>query len=277
LLLQLIATIVGPGAVAKEYLLLDYLPDRPESCIEGAIGALDTTDPLVKQTISSIEAPSAVAVVRELFPGVIVEFASIPEPDPRVPVRPVSTVLWHYDGFTAQPAVDSPRQSVAESISRIARSKYNLRDWSELAALEASRLREPAGMALALMVHPPACEPPIPLWDWRFRAQVAAALVATRLTEQAAQDPVGLLSEIIDGPVDWTCTAALVALLDVARRRRKYRDEIVALFLDVLKRPSSPVWFTNCAYPAAVACRRVPGLSKGLYAKLDRLIDAWSS
>ena len=259
--------------MATEYLLLDYLPDRQESCIQGAIEALNTGDPLVQQTVSSLEAPSAVAVVRTLFPGVVVEFTDVPEPDPRIPIRRVSTVLWRYVGNTALPAVDAPAQPAVQSVVAVARSKYNLSNWSRLAAAAARALDVTPLSALAVMVHPPDQEPLGTLWDWRFRLQVAAALLAGHLSERSGKDSVALLSDVVDGPIDWTTSAAIVALLDVAQRQPKRRNEIAELFFAVLKRPANPVWFMNCAHTAAVACRRIPGLPDGVYARLDQIID----
>jgi hypothetical protein len=77
----------------------------------------------------------------------------------------------------------------------------------------------------------------------------------------------------VDGPIDWTTSAALIALLDVAQRQELRRREIAALFFDVLKRPSNPAWLMNCGHTAAVACRRVPDLPDGVYARLDQIID----
>lgn len=262
--------------MTTEYLLLDYLPNRQESCLLGAIEAIEAGDPIVKQTVSSLEAPSAVAVVRALFPGVVVEFTDIPAPDPRVPVRSVSTMLWRYEGQTAIPTADAPPASVTRSVICIARTEYQLRSWSQLAASETARLRASPQQALAVMVHPPSPEPEESLWDWRFRIQVAAALLAAHLAERSGHDAVAVLSEIVDGPIDWTTSAALIALLDVALRRPERRRDIAALFFDVLKRPPNPAWFMNCGHPAAIACRRIPDLPDGVYARLDQIIDKWT-
>jgi hypothetical protein len=261
------------GSVTTDYLLIDYLPNRQESCIQGAIEAINTNDPLVKQTISSLEAPSAIAVVRTLFPGVVIEFTNIPEPDPRIPIRQVSTILWKYDGDFAIPAVNAPPIDVSDAVSRIARSTYRLQDWSQIAASQAGALGVPASQALGVMVHPPAPESTETLWDWRFRIQVAAALLAAHLSEQSGSDPLAVLSEIVDGPIDWTTSAALIALLDVALRKADRRREIAALFLNVLGRPPSPAWLMNCGFTAAVACRLVPDLPDGVYARLGEIIE----
>jgi hypothetical protein len=259
--------------VETEYLLLDYLPKRRESCIQGAIEALKSDDPLVRQTVSSLEAPSAVDVVRTLFPGVVVEFLDIPKPDPRIPIRQVSTILWRYEGHIAYPAVDPPPTPVADAVSRIARANYGLPEWSRSAVSEAAALGAPATSALAAMVHPPSPELNDLLWDWRFKVQVAAALMAAHLSEQSGGDSVAVLSDVADGPIDWATSAALIGLLDVALRSTDRRHEIAAHFLSVLGRPPTPAWYMNGAHTAAVACRLVPDLPAGVYAQVDEIID----
>lgn len=71
---------------AARFSFLNDLPERTESSLRGAIHGVESGDPVVRQSVTSLEAPSAVAVVRLLAPGVEIEFLEIPLPDPRVPL-----------------------------------------------------------------------------------------------------------------------------------------------------------------------------------------------
>jgi hypothetical protein len=161
-------------------------------------------------------------------------------------------------------------------VTRIARTPYHLDRWSELAKQDARASNLTPEHALAALVHPPPREGPETPWDFRFRAQVAAALLLAHASDRSRADPVEVLSDIVDGPIDWTTSAAIIALLDVARRKRKRREEIAFLLMDVVKRPANPIWFMNAGHNAAVACRLIPGLGDGVYTTLDRIIEQLS-
>jgi hypothetical protein len=254
---------------------LRSLPPRPESCIDGARLALEQDDAIVRQTVSSLEAPSAVAAVRDAFPNAMISFSQIPTPDPRLPARDVPFALWRYDDTEASPGVPPPDARVVALVESIATRTYDLESWSNAARDGAAGLAAnvTASDCLAAMVHPPSGPPGILPWDFRFRVQVAAALVAAHLEERRDGPPFAVLFDAIDGPLDWACTAAIVALLDRARRIPSEGREVAKYLLDLVHRPMSPIAFMSVAFPAVVACRDIPGLAPGDMAAIERLYE----
>src|SRR5262249_22510990 len=98
---------------------------------------------------------------------------------------------------------------------------YLLSSWSRAAARAAKSLRpENLPEVIAAMVHPALGPSYLRAWDWYFRVEVAAALIAAHLgSEPWADSPRRrALEDVLDGPIDWATTAAVIALLDVALR-----------------------------------------------------------
>ena len=255
---------------------LERLPARSESTLAGAIHALETNDPLVAQSCSSLEAPSAIAVVRELFPRCVTTFAACPTPDPREPWWPVPFVLWRYDGTTARPAFPRAAARVDDAISSLAREPYSLVAWSAAADTTAGVLAD-AGELFGAMLHAPAKPPGETLWEWRFKCQVATALVISRIEERAGRNARWMLRNIVYGPVDWTTTASIIALLDLARRRPEERQGVGLELLNCVRRPMTPIWFACGAEPALRACLDVPDLYPPIYEKLQGWLEDWEA
>jgi hypothetical protein len=258
--------------------LLSELPKRTESILAGAIHAQAVSDPLVRQICSSLEAPSAVSVVLEAFPDVSISFREIPEPDPRVPWQPVPFVLWRYEATTAYPAVDEPPSLVKQFVADIAARPYTLARWSEV-ALDIARALAGIGSVqiAAAMVHPPPAPVTMALGDWRFRVQVATALLVTRVEEFGGTSSRAFLQHFLHGPVDWVTSAAIVAYLDIARRHPADAVSIAEELLHLAARPPSPIWFSCGAYPAMLAVTDIPGLDESVYASVRRTLSAWSA
>jgi hypothetical protein len=116
------------------------------------------------------------------------------------------------------------------------------------------------GALLSTMIQPPACPDDVRPWEWRFRVQVAAALILAGVeTEWIDSTRRAALLSLLHGPVDWTTTAGAIALVEVAVREEDLRDEIVALLLPELQVPPSPVRFQCVIQPIpALMLARLP-------------------
>jgi hypothetical protein len=231
--------------------LLRELPARRDAVVQSAREAHRLGATTRRIGLSSLEAPSAVAAVREFFGRhVDVEVADVPVPDPRLPVVEVPFVLWRYlsrnGSFTteAEAALPPPLPHVTGAVTMIAATPYNLPAWSLLAdaivpQLDGASTRE----VLAAMVHPAdvpdACWP----WDWRFLSQVAAAVLVARIEHNAevSIDQSSLLT-VLRGPADWATTAAIVGLLELARHDAERGRIISSHLLQATAGPGNPIW-----------------------------------
>jgi hypothetical protein len=137
--------------------------------------------------------------------------------------------------------------------------------------LEVARLPQ----VLAVMVHPPAPPKGVEPWDWHFRVQVAAALIASHMGKEAwAESPRRkALEAVLDGPADWTNTAAVIALLDVARRDEAARPSAIAALLRTTRRSLNPPVYQNAIRPAAFALLELPGLAADVVRELRELVS----
>jgi hypothetical protein len=135
---------------------------------------------------------------------------------------------------------------------------YDRGAWSEEAArlageLKDAELREVA----ATMVHPDRVPDGLTPWDWRFRTQVAAALVLGR--SHAAER---WLYGILDGPVDWTTTAVMVALTDRGLREPSRSREIARCIWALIEHGRGPIWLECVERPGVELLRRLPEVSE---------------
>jgi hypothetical protein len=163
----------------------------------------------------------------------------------------------------AQPAVSAPPAAVADAVYTIAAADYDLDQWSAAADTIAPALAPISPVEiLAAAVHPPPGPEYLTPWDWRFRVQVGATVLAAR----RAPDAFATLCALINGPVDWTTTAGIVALLDLARRGRVDANAAASELLRAARLPITPIWFGCGFVPALLALLDVPGLDNAMYA-----------
>ncbi len=268
------------------------LPPRPEAMISGAAQALGKDLSVTKLTVTSFEAPSALralrAVLGEKGARLEVSFGEIPRPDPRDPLGPVPFTVWKFPrrgllgrltgdrAIDAEPALPPAPSAPASSIAALAARPLDREGWWAAAA---SVVREhgPAtarAAALGCLVHTPPC----PLadlwwWDWVFRVQVASALVIGRLESGWSEGPRReALTTLLRGPVDWVCTAALVATAEIAEREHDVREGCLKLLASALDlRPVSPVVVMCIQRPAVDLLRRFDELPAGLRQRVDLL------
>jgi hypothetical protein len=258
------------------------LPRRTDALVNLAAQALHQLKPGSKVSsiaVSSIESPSAILTLRraleekEVADELRISFAEIPQPDPREPVAPVTVQVWTYgEGGHATPALEPPPEEIFEAVSSLARRPYEIAAWwdeagSLVRSLPAPKPRE----LLAAMVHPPKRPEHLPPWEWIFRLQIAAAMVVARLDDAWPGPRRDALFSLAQGPVDWTATAALVALSEVAVRDARPRGEIADLFFRLLELPKCPIRHMCLREPLSHLAGRIPGLSAGRQAILEEL------
>lgn len=161
---------------------------------------------------------------------------AVGEPDPRVPRDEVPIWLWEYDDMTPRAALPPPSDDVRDAVVALAIEPYSLEGWWSRAESIATKLGpDAASDVLSCMTHialPPAGVGAI---AWVQRVQVAAALVAGRLDAgwESSLRRMLLLS-LARGPVDWSITAAIVALFAIARDEPDARAEVLALYTELL-------------------------------------------
>lgn len=239
----------------------------------------------VSVTVSSLEGPSnrlALAIAAGKGTDTTAPsytYSAVPEPDPRRPRRPVRHVLWMYRGpekREVRQAIGPPATPVGDAVSALARSPYHLRGWWEAARLLGARLGPRAVEdLLSAMVHPPPVPPegldPV---EWVYRNQLAAALALAHVDGgwEGSCRREALLS-LVDGPLDWTTDAALIALRELAldepatlpeieRRLWELKDEIPS--------PGHP-WY---AETLACAYLRLPGVPRDRRQAFQELLQA---
>ena len=235
-----------------------WLPDRPESILK--VPFHDVT----RVAISSLEAPTAIRIARLLNPSLTVTIGDIPTPDPRAPREAVRFALWTYpkNGATAEPNLHPPAPSVSERVADLAERRYDLTRWFDIARATASQLGPDAAPdLLAAMVHPPDARGDFDLEDWIFRTQIAAALVIARLdTGFDGSIRREALHSLVQGPVDWTSTAGVIALCQIALLEPEHCEPIVELLLGILRAVDSPIDFMCLSEPIVHNLLRIPNL-----------------
>ncbi|MGW2813644.1 hypothetical protein [Streptomyces sp. NPDC001415] len=194
-------------------------------------------------TASQLEPPSSQLAMRLAFPRATVEYQSLPEPDPRRPLREVGTRIWEYDGLVPRPAVPAPSAQAAELIRATAEIR-----WPTLPAAYDHAVRL-AGLPLAdllgALAHPPA-----PREDelgrallahqpelWVRAVQAFACLgIAHHRTDQpwAESERRQVLLDLLLGSEDWVNEAAAFALVAIAWTNPDTRADIGTQLLERL-------------------------------------------
>jgi tetratricopeptide (TPR) repeat protein len=203
------------------------------------------TDGSVQLTVSHVEAPSARLALALMTRGttdpaaVDYRFDKAPQPDPRKARRPVEVQLWHYGGLTKKTprqVVLPPDPAVLARVEIIAASGYYLpRWWREAGALATDLGVEAEPALLGAMVFPSMPPAGMPGFVWIQRLQHAAALVLARLDGgwSDSRRRTVLLS-LVNGVMDWTVDAAIVALTELALDEPAALTEVAELFVQLL-------------------------------------------
>ncbi|RMG16082.1 MAG: tetratricopeptide repeat protein [Planctomycetota bacterium] len=178
-------------------------------------------------------------------------FGELPDPDPRRPRRPVRDVVWIYTGEGRREVVQAvapPSERVQRLVTAIATSPYYLPRWWDAAKSAGPGLGPRlAEELLGAMVHPPVPPPDdTDAVEWIFRHQCAAALLLAHVDEgwEGSRRREALLS-LVDGVVDWTTDAAILALRELALDEPAALGEVSERFWTLLDELPSPghTWY----------------------------------
>jgi len=235
---------------------LGYLPD-PDDLPADARPANADGDRL---NLAHLPAPSNY-LAHDWLHRVTVRVEHDQTPDPRLPRGRVEHLLWRYDGDTPRVAMPPPAPDVGGALAGIATQQFRLEAWWGAARKLARQLGLTAVRdLLGAMVHPPNAGRMERPAAWIYRVQLAAALTLAHL-DGGWEDSVrrrALLS-LVNGPMDWTVDAALVALAALARDEDDAADEIRGVFRDLLA--ATPADTPHCYYPALLwSMLRLPDL-----------------
>jgi tetratricopeptide (TPR) repeat protein len=261
------------------------LPAPSSSLVQVAAQCLRDNLTPTKLSVSSIEPPSAVAVLDEVarLRGVASPIpieTEIPAPDPRLPRRKVAFQIWTYDekgltgmlgkrGVRARPALAPPPGEFAQAVGAIAATPYEPEAWRTTAAKLGRGIGATAMVHLAaVMAHPPKRPPEQTPWDWLFRVQTVTALALAGVDEgwegSARREA---LSSLLDGPVDWCATAAILAMTEIARAEPTHAPAIAARLCAELDEPTNPIRWQCIRAPLTTLLERLP-VSAAVRAKL---------
>ncbi len=184
----------------------------------------------------------------------VVEYkaSQIPKPDPRLPRRPVRDVIWMYFGpekLDVRQIVAAPSAEVARAVTALATSHYFLSSWWSAAKkagpeLGVSRVDD----ILGAMVRPPRPPAEIDSVEWVFRHQVAGAFLLAHIDDGwRGSRRREVLFSLVDGVMDWTTDAAILALRELALDEPEALDEIEERFWTLrgeVPQPGGP-WFLD--------------------------------
>jgi tetratricopeptide (TPR) repeat protein len=256
------------------------------SVANGLRTALQRKLTVTRMAVSSLEAPSVLLGVRLASRGSgvsvsSIEFGEIPSPDPRVSRRRVDFALWTYGAAglggllgakttMARPNVPSPAEPVARAIDDIARTRYDLEAWAPRCFELARTIAAPPKEIAATMVHPGDPPQGTDAFEWIFCRQIAAALVLAGIDEGwPGSQRRAALTSLLYGPVDWTTTAGLIALVEIARREPQHASDIVPALVDELDGTINPIRWSCIMAPLLTLIERVE-IGEDLRRKLAR-------
>ncbi|HZW33835.1 MAG TPA: hypothetical protein VFF52_24145, partial [Isosphaeraceae bacterium] len=130
------------------------------------------------------------------------------------------------------PVLPPPPDDVTQAVAAIAAVDYDRSSWAESAArLGASLGPDRVDELLGVMVHPPLAPDPFAPWDWIQRIQLAAAMAVSGLDEGwAGSLRRKVLISLVNGPMDWSVSAAVVALAHLAATDPEIAAEALEVF-----------------------------------------------
>lgn len=247
--------------------ILDLVRTKPHEVPTGEL----------RMTLSAIESPSARLAVAQQFAamdlglGVAYSYSAVQTPDPRRPRGEVQFAAWAYRENDPLPAVPEPPGRVVDEVGLIAATVYDRSRWYDAAAAAVGRLGTiRAEDLIGAMVHPPDLPPDGYAPDWVFRCQVAAALMLANLDgelpwPQSERRPA--LLDLCRGPMDWTASAAAVALAEVAGREPEAAAEVRDALVELLNFAPRPGYVCH-THPVVCCLQQVPGLGEADLASL---------
>jgi tetratricopeptide (TPR) repeat protein len=231
---------------------LGIVPDAQEAVINILRQVLEKNEPSAELeatiTLSALEPPSALLALHLVFPKASVDVESVPEPDIRLPARPVTHVVWQYDDDQPRPALPPPPDEVAAAVRDVATHQW----WSPPEAYDrAVSLSgfDPAHL-MSVMTYPPA-PPDDEIGQilgrqapqvWVRAVQVWSCLgIAHHRSDEPWEGSRrrAILADLLNGPEDWVTEAAAFALVVTAwlnpDARADAHDLVVRRMLDLVE------------------------------------------
>ncbi|MFJ2191483.1 tetratricopeptide repeat protein [Kitasatospora sp. NPDC087861] len=194
-----------------------------------------TRDSEIGCRASAVEPPSSLLAVRLALPLATVDYQSVAEPDPRLPLVEPTTRIWAWDGTDPRPAVAPPAPESAELVRSTAEIVWPTVPAAYDHAVRLAGL--PLDDLLGTLVHPPmpredelgrallAHQPEL----WVRAVQVFACLgIAHHRTDQPWEDSDRrrVLVDLLLGPEDWVVEAAGFALVAIGWTHPETRADI---------------------------------------------------
>ncbi|MCI0739407.1 MAG: hypothetical protein L0Y72_10215 [Gemmataceae bacterium] len=231
-------------------------------------------------TLNAIEAPSSRLAcslgIAALGIDLDIPFTitNIQAPDPRLPRRPVQYQVWKYREqrkllrrtLTTDPiaAVPEPNAAVTAAVAEIAMSPYDRPVWLAAAADLVRRRKPRIEDLLGVCAFPPSLPANVYAPIWIQRVQVVAALAMASFDSEVpwpSSRRKQVLFDLASGAMDWTVDAAVIALTALAQVEQGISEEIVELFLGLVRQQPRPghvcyLWTLVCCF------QQLPGLSK---------------
>ncbi|MEY9930345.1 tetratricopeptide (TPR) repeat protein [Catenulispora sp. GP43] len=194
-----------------------------------------------EMSLSIIEPPSAINTLRLVIPGLQVAFLETGDPDPRLPGAEVGVRVWRYEGCDAVPAVEPPSARARALVRDLATP-----NWPGPTALydhAVALAGVPVTELLGVLAYPPA--PQDAPWQggsameapdyWVRSVQTIACMgIAHHRADQpwAESERRRILVELLNGPEDWVCEAAGMALVAVGWAFPEAREDVLEWVLN---------------------------------------------
>lgn len=221
------ATVLARACDGRPW--LDHVPDAHEALVNVLRQVLENHGPSpdfdMSLTLSALEPPSAFRTLQLVFPSTTVQVQSVPEPDMRLPARPVREVVWRYDGMVVEPVLPPPPDEVAAAVRAVATHGW----WSPLEAYDravALSGLDPTHL-MSVLSYPP--EPRADesgqslgryapqLWVRSVQAWACLGIAHHRSMQPwAASRRREILVDLLNGPEDWVTEAAAFAIVVTA-------------------------------------------------------------
>jgi hypothetical protein len=170
--------------------------------------------------------------------------------------------------------VPAPDPRCADAIANVAKRSYGIDRWAKPCAELGAQMGPGWMHQLAMtMVHPPKGPDDVDPFEWVQRVQIAAALTIAHL-DQGWEGSVRkrALTSLALGPVDWTVSAAILAMSIVAKSDPNARRDIEQLY-EYLRRSVGQTGFTCYEWPLANAWISLGGHSPDRLAELQAWRD----
>ncbi|MHB0935294.1 MAG: tetratricopeptide repeat protein [Armatimonadota bacterium] len=157
-------------------------------------------------------------------------------PDPRLPLHEVTHLLWRYNGTEPVKNLEPPAPEIIPHIVKLAGARYDYTLGWRHAGVVAEQLGPGAARdLLAVMIYPPPMPADGDPLVWISRIQLAAAEVIAQLDggwEGSLRRQ--LLTDLMNGPLDWTVEAAAITLAHLAQLEPELATPVLSLLYERL-------------------------------------------